>query len=250
MVMFPHKGLLLTLVLLALQVSTPPVRAQDSIEVGQFSLAQEGDAPAPDWEPLYFRKIPAHTVYSLVKDADTTVVKAVSNAAASGLTRKISIDPKQYPVIEWRWKVDNVIQKSDVGRKAGDDYAARIYITFAYDADKIALGRKIRYKTAKLLFGGDTPAGALNYIWENKTAKDTLADNPYTDFVKMIVIENVSSPAGEWVVERRNVYEDYRRAFDEEPPLISGIAIMTDTDNTAESATAYYGDIVFKSQAQ
>jgi len=48
------------------------------------------------------------------------------------------------------------------------------------------------------------------------------------------------------VNEERNVYEDYKRAFREEPPKISGVAIMTDTDNTGESATAYYGDIIFK----
>jgi len=40
--------------------------------------------------------------------------------------------------------------------------------------------------------------------------------------------------------------EDYKQAFGKEPPMISGIAIMTDTDNTGESATAYYGDILLK----
>lgn len=49
-----------------------------------------------------------------------------------------------------------------------------------------------------------------------------------------------------WVTETRNVYEDYKRAFGKDPPMISGVAIMTDTDNTGESATAHYGDIVFK----
>jgi hypothetical protein len=48
------------------------------------------------------------------------------------------------------------------------------------------------------------------------------------------------------VSEERNLYEDYKKAFGQEPPMISGIAIMTDTDNTAESAIAYYGDILFK----
>jgi hypothetical protein len=28
--------------------------------------------------------------------------------------------------------------------------------------------------------------------------------------------------------------------------MISGVAIMTDTDNTGESVTAYYGDIRFR----
>lgn len=50
----------------------------------------------------------------------------------------------------------------------------------------------------------------------------------------------------QWVSEERNIYEDYKKAFGQEPPMISGVAIMTDTDNTGESAVAYYGDIIFK----
>jgi hypothetical protein len=48
-----------------------------------------------------------------------------------------------------------------------------------------------------------------------------------------------------WVEEQRNIYEDYKKAFGEEPPLINGVAIMSDTDNTKERAVAYYGDITF-----
>ena len=38
----------------------------------------------------------------------------------------------------------------------------------------------------------------------------------------------------------------YRQAFGEDPPMINGVAIMTDTDNTRERAVAYYGDIRFE----
>ena len=62
----------------------------------------------------------------------------------------------------------------------------------------------------------------------------------------MFVVESGSAKLNQWVNEERNVYEDYKKAFKEEPPMISGVAIMTDTDNTAESATTYYGDIIFK----
>ena len=61
----------------------------------------------------------------------------------------------------------------------------------------------------------------------------------------MIVVESGAGKLNQWVSEERNVHEDYVKAFGEEPPLISGVAIMTDTDNTGESATAYYGDIQF-----
>ncbi len=62
----------------------------------------------------------------------------------------------------------------------------------------------------------------------------------------MFVVESGTVKLNQWVNEERNVYEDYKKAFKEEPPMISGVAIMTDTDNTGESATAYYGDILFK----
>jgi hypothetical protein len=62
----------------------------------------------------------------------------------------------------------------------------------------------------------------------------------------MIVVESGAADLNRWVTEERNVYEDYKAAFGDEPSLISGVAIMTDTDNTGESATAFYGDIVFK----
>lgn len=61
----------------------------------------------------------------------------------------------------------------------------------------------------------------------------------------MIVVESGAAKVGEWVEESRNVYQDYKRAFGEDPPAINGIAIMTDTDNTKERAVAYYGDIRF-----
>ena len=69
--------------------------------------------------------------------------------------------------------------------------------------------------------------------------------NPYTDRVKMIVIESGSDQAQQWLSEKRNILQDYRDIFGEDPPHISGVAIMTDSDNTGEAATAWYGDIVF-----
>jgi hypothetical protein len=73
-----------------------------------------------------------------------------------------------------------------------------------------------------------------------------MVPNPYTDRVMMFVVESGTTKLNQWVNEERNVYEDYKKAFGEEPPMISGVAIMTDTDNTGESATAYYGDIFSK----
>jgi hypothetical protein len=67
-------------------------------------------------------------------------------------------------------------------------------------------------------------------------------------YAMMVVVESGREHLNIWVTERRNVYADYRKAFKDEPPMISGVAIVTDTDNTGESATAFYGDILFKKE--
>ncbi len=214
------------------------------LEVGTFSTAKEG-ADLPDgWKPLTFPKIQQHTVYTVVKDGATRVVKAASKESASGLTKQVRIDPKEYPIVRWRWKVGNLLKTSDVTTKQGDDYPARLYITFEYDPDKVSFGRKARYQAGKLIFG-DIPIAAINYIWDAKAPQGLVIENAYTDFARMIVVESGAQGVGAWKDEERNIYEDYQKAFGGEPPMINGVAIMTDTDNTKESAVAYYGDIVF-----
>ena len=236
-------GLCLSFVLLAgtLQAESPA-----TIHVGTFSRAEAG-GPYPDsWKPLTFHKIDEHTEYSLVEDAGIVVVKAVSHGSSSGLTREVTIDPKLYPIVEWRWKIENVLQKGDVTTKAGDDYPARLYITFAYDESKIDFLDQAQYELARALHGKYPPTGAITYIWESRSPIGTIVPNPYTDRAKMIVIESGEAKVGQWVTESRNLYEDYQKAFGDDPPPVSGVAVMTDTDNTRESAVAYYGDIVFR----
>ncbi len=235
------------LVLFALLFSTAAMGlAQEPalLEVGMFSAATEGSTLPDGWKPLTFKKIERHTRYEMVKDGTTLVVKATSEASASGLTKAVMIDPREYPIVRWRWKVENLLQKSNVNRKDGDDYPARIYITFAYEPDKVSFGRKLKYKAGQALFG-DIPIGTLNYIWDRKSPIGTIVDNAFTDFAKMIVSQSGAQRVGAWVEEEHNVYEDYQLAFGEEPPAINGVAIMTDTDNTKERAVTYYGDIVF-----
>ena len=235
------------LIAIGLLIAPTVARAESPlmIEVAKFSSGTVGQAIPEGWKPLTFKKISKHTSYEVVKDGEVVVVKAVSQASASGLTKEVRIDPKEYPVVRWRWKIDNVLQRSNVVLKEGDDFPARLYITFEYDPDKVSFGKKLKFKAGQVLFG-DIPIAALNYIWETKTPVGTIVENAYTDFAKMVVVESGAQKVGMWIDEERNIYEDYKRAFGEEPPMINGVAIMSDTDNTKEQATAYYGDILFR----
>jgi hypothetical protein len=245
---FPSIVLGLALVLASSTVVI--AESNEQLPVGTFSDAQPGRVFPSDWEPLTFEKIPTHTQYTLVKDEDQVVIKAVSHQSSSGITREITIDPNEYPVVEWRWKVKNILKHGDVTQKSGDDYPARLYITFEYDGSKVGFFEKAKYEAAKFIYGQYPPIGAINYIWESKSPIGTMVPNPYTDRVIMIVIESGKTRLNEWITEERNIYEDYMKTFGGNPPKISGVAIMTDTDNTKESAVAYFGDIVFKKSAK
>jgi Protein of unknown function (DUF3047) len=108
------------------------------------------------------------------------------------------------------------------------------------------LWEKTRYGAYKLFYGEYPPQAVINYIWANRLPKGAAIDNAFTDRAKMIAVQSGPQEMGRWLSEERNLYEDYRRLFGQEPPQIAGIAVMTDTDNTGESAVAYYDRITIR----
>ncbi len=232
-------------ILLLILLCSLPLQAE-TLTVGAFSSLPPAAAPPPGWELLTFPKIPRHTRYRLVREGGVTVVRAQSRAAAAALIRRIEIDPRRTPIVRWRWKIGGLIEHSDIRRKDGDDYPARLYLTFAYDPEAMSWGRRLKHQAARLLYG-DLPAAALNYVWARRAAPGTIIANAYTDFTRMIVVASGPAGVGRWHTVERNVREDFRRVFGREPPLITGVAIMTDTDDTGASAEAWYGDITFHS---
>ncbi|MCF8076643.1 MAG: DUF3047 domain-containing protein [Desulfotignum sp.] len=232
--------LLIIIVLLWGSLSTGQA---DSVAVGHFSaLAAGGDFPET-WEPMTFSGIDRHTRYTLIQDDGRTVIQADSRNAASGLIRFLRMDPADYPVIQWQWKIDHVLEKGDAGTRQGDDYAARIYVAFAFDPDQASWWERARHKTAAAFSGKEVPGSALNYIWANRARKNSILTNPYLPESMMVAVQSGNTHAGRWITEKRNIEADYRQAFGRTPPEIIGIGIMTDTDDTGEKTAGYYGDI-------
>lgn len=206
-------------------------------------VADPGGGPPQGWKPLTFPKISRHTVYALEEESGKTSLRAQADASASALVHEIEVNPREYPVLLWSWKVENIIDKGDETKKEGDDYTARVYVNFRYDPEKASLWERTQYGIARAVYGSYPPKGALNYIWANKLPVGKSIDNAYTARAKMVAIESGRARVGQWVSEKRNLYQDYRALFGEEPPAVIGLAVMTDTDNTGEKAVAYYRDI-------
>lgn len=216
----------------------------EELMVGDFSRLAPSRGLPENWKPMTFSNIDALTSYSLIRDDNRTVLQAHSQNAASGLIRHLRVDPRKYPCLQWSWKIDHVLEKGNVKTKAGDDYAARLYVAFAFEPDQSGLWQRMRHKTANMFTDQELPGSALNYIWANKAAPETIVPNPFAREARMVVLQSGNARSGQWIKQERNIVKDYQRAFGRQPPEIIGIGLMTDTDNTGEETTAYYGDII------
>lgn len=233
------------LVVAGFTVQPAALGAASDVVLSFAPSAESGGLPL-GWEALRFKRIERETRYAVVPDGDGFALRAESEAAASGLYRTLDLDPRVHRILAWRWKVDNLLVKGDARRKEGDDYPARIYIAFRYDPGTATTWERLRYGVIKLLYGRYPPRHVINYIWDNRLPAGTALNNAYTDRAKMIVVESGPALVGRWVAEERDIYADYKRLFDAEPPAVEGIAVMTDTDDTGERAVAYYGTITLR----
>jgi hypothetical protein len=213
-------------------------------DVPRFSDMAPGGGIA-GWEVLKPAPDANDTRYALVRDGDKTVLKAQADASMSGLTHPVRVDIRQFPLLRWRWKIAAPVKTADMTTKAGDDYAARIYVMFDYPLEKLPFGTRTKLRLAESIYGQKIPTAALNYVWDNRQPIGTTRPNIYTDRARMVVLESGTAKAGQWVTETRDLASDFYAAFGEDAPDVVAIALATDTDNTGESAASWYGDIEF-----
>ena len=227
------KRVLCVLMLLLLGKAAP-LRAQ----AGRTLFVEDFRSLA-DWRPLYFPKIERHSRYEIEKHGARSYLKALSDASASGLVYKKEFNVYDFPALMWRWKVENVYEKGTINTKEGDDYPLRIYVMFKYDPQRAAFWERLKYEAAKLLYGEYPPHSSLNYVWANKEHIQDVVPSPYTDKAMMILLQKGRRNLGRWVIQQVDLLQDYRRAFHASPPPVARIAVMNDSDNTAESSTSY-----------
>jgi hypothetical protein len=213
---------------------------------GETVIINEDFNNLDKWEAYEFPKIKEHSTYTIIENG---ILKTQSNASASAIIYKDEFNVYEYPKINWRWKVDNILQKGDAKSKIGDDYPLRIYVAFKYDPKEAGIGKRLKYKSAKLLYGTFPPDSSLNYIWANKIHEEDIIPNSFTSKAQMILLKKGDKNVGKWETEEVDILEDYKKAFGEEPPKIASLIIMNDTDNTGESATSYVDYIkIFKKE--
>lgn len=191
-----------------------------------------------DWQPLTFPKIKRHSTYTVNQCDNMTCLLMESDNSASGLLLKKTFNIYKYSTLKWKWKVTNIYRNGDSNTRDGDDYPARIYILFNYDPNKASAGKRIKYEFAKLLYGQYPADSSISYIWDNKETSKSFIVNAYASEVRMIPVSSGPSQVNTWQEYSVDVLNDYKTAFGQDPPPTASLAVMCDSDNTHESASA------------
>lgn len=219
-------------------MAAPAMALSPSSWVGKF--ATDGDM----WQEVRLRKDLKPNRFERRKWEGVHALVVQSQASMSLMARPLSVDLETTPVLCWRWRVDATLGTADMTQRQGDDYAARVYVSFKLPEASMGLGLRTKLALARTIWGTDLPDAAINYVWDNRNPIGTERPNVYTDRAIMVVLRSGDKQAGRWIQERRDVRDDVSRFFSHEAQPVQ-LAVTADTDNTGLSAHAGFADFHF-----
>ena len=188
-----------------------------------FEFTKEG------MKALEVRKIKSKTTYTLGSNENGNYLKAEAEGKASGLGKEIKINLLKTPFINITWKVEKDLSGINENSKKGHDYAARVFVIKKTGAT--ALSNR-----------------AINYVFSSNNLVGENWSSPYTKKSIDYVLSTTKEHRDQWVTVKANVREHFKKLHDLDVSELTGVAIMTDTDNSKLKAVSYYQNIYFSSE--
>jgi hypothetical protein len=207
------RTVLFLFVLLALPAAAS---AEDCVTIDNFAKGKVGEFP-PDWKP---RKDSGREVYSIQEMDGLRFLHAVAKGLGIQAAKQSEWDPKAYPILAWSWRPVEFPKGADERQSKTNDSAVSVYAVFPNNAWLVK---------------------SLKYIWSAVVPVGTRLSSS-AGLTKVLVVRSGVEGKGQWTEERVNVFEDYKKFFEEsDTPKASGIAVLTDSDDTNSVAQGDYG---------
>ena len=224
--------------------SIPTIASAD--EGGARPTTRHAQALLPGSAPAWHHhKLPGKQVNRftplLVDGRDAMFVQ--SDNSASLLRKRLRIAAPQLGHVKFSWKVPTLIAKANMSSRDTDDSPVRIVLAFEGDRGRFSNKNALMSELSHTLTGEPLPFATLMYVWCNTQPPGSVIFNPRTDRIRKIVVESGAKNLNQWLDYERNIRADFVKTFGEPPGALVGIAIMTDTDNTHSTASAWYGRI-------
>ena len=202
---------------LAAVVLAAPAGAEECVTVDNFSKGKVGEFP-PGWKP---RKDSGRDVYSIQEKDGLRFLHALAKGLGIQAARQHEWDPKAYPILAWSWRPVEFPAGSDERQSKTNDSAVSVYAVFPHSPVSVK---------------------SLKYIWSAVVPVGTRL-NSSGGLTQALVIRSGTEKKGAWTEERVNVLENYKKFFEEaETPKASGIAVLTDSDDTKSVAQGDYAN--------
>jgi DUF3047 family protein len=217
--------------------------AQGAPQIAPFSSGKPGGPLPAEWKHMPLASFKNNTEYTLVTEDGAVVVQAVAHNAASFLATKVDFDPHSFPMLSWRWKVKQGIPAANTAEQSKEDAPGRIMVAFDGDMSKLSAKDRFASRAAQSISGVGLPYATLMYVWGGKVSVDSITTSSRSARIRMLAVAADERGVGTWQSYARNLVEDFKRAFGEEPGKVMSIELMTDTDNTGGDAQTFYGDI-------
>ena len=178
---------------------------------------------------LKVNKIKGKTTYTLGFNENGNYIRAEAEGKASGLGKELKINLLKTPFINITWKVEKDLPGIIEHSKKGHDYAAREFVIKKTGAT--ALSNR-----------------AINYVFSSNNSVGNNWPSPYTKKSIDYVLSTTKEHHDQWITVKANVREHFKKLHDLDVSELTGVAIMTDTDNSKLKAISYYQNIYFSSE--
>ncbi|MDD5224816.1 MAG: DUF3047 domain-containing protein [bacterium] len=195
-------------------------RADDRLVIADFSQGVDAKGIPQGWQ---LKEKSGKADFSVVKDDDLSALWLRSADTSFSIQKEVKVDLKQYPVLSWKWKVTRLPKGGDFRETRTDDQAAQLFLAF-------------------------TKTKSIVYIWDTTAPEGLMSEAiaPPLMTIKLVVVRSGPAELGKWVTETRNIFEDYRKLYGEEPPSVKAMRLQINSQHTGTSAESCFADVIFK----
>jgi len=215
-----HNLLLTILFIPVILFYAYPASAFQKVVVADFSSGMDHEGVPTGWK---LKEKSGKADISIVRDGSLHALRLRSNDTSFSIQKPIDVTPREYPFFTWKWKVTQIPEGGDFRKRTADDQAAQLFLAFSN-------------------------SNIIVYIWDS-SAPQGLTDDAWAPpfmTIKAVVVRSGRDETGKWITETRNVYEDYRNIFGEEPPQIAGLRIQINSQHTETFCESFFADITFE----
>jgi len=167
--------------------------------------------------------------FVVVEDEAQRVLRLKSRDDSSTIAKDIKgkINLKETPILEWTWKAVVLPTGGNSCKKAADDQAGQIFVVWPRFPE--ALRSRI-----------------IGYVWDTTQPVGTICKSEKTGTVTYVVVRSGTADLGKWITEHRNVREDFKKIYGDEPDNPAAVSLAADSNDTHSSSEAFFGRILIR----